>query len=205
MSGIKKSSLFGGLAKIGAALGAAVLLTLGAALPAQAVTNVTSGHVDVVAVNSSNIGSKIGSTFYRWSGGTPLFDHQFVYNNALSVSGVTCSAGVLSIPESVSSSSLPSLGLDNWSMSSYKISVSKVAGSLGTGGVTLNTALAGTVSTTGGTETIGPLGHEHGDWTFAVGDCSSGKQHTFTLGFTAEKVGTPANTGSRNIDFIINM
>lgn len=190
--------------RLAAVLGASALLTLGAALPAHAVTNVTSGHADVVAINSSgSVGTKFGSTFYHWSGGTPAFDHQVVYNNALSVAGVTCSGGVISIPDTVSYSSLPGLGLDNRSTASYTVAVTKASGSTGTGAVSLNTPLAGSVSTGGGTETIPAGGHQHGSWTFAVGSCSAGLTHTFSLNFTGTNTST-STASSKTIDFVIN-
>lgn len=186
---------------LGAALGGAALLALGAALPAHAVTTVSSGHVDVVAINSAGaIGSKIGSTFTYWSGGTPAFDHEFVYNKPLGKSGVTCSStGLLTINDGASGQ--PSLGLDNRTTSgSYTISVAKLSGSTaGTGAVTLDTPLASSVSTTGATEVLPAGGHEHGTWTFKLPDCSANKQYTFKLQFTA----SGPSTASKAIDFII--
>ncbi|MFV0434978.1 MAG: hypothetical protein ACK5LO_13485 [Leucobacter sp.] len=192
------------ITKAVAALAGAAALTLGVVLPAHAVTQVSSGHADVVAINSGNsVGSKIGSTFNYWSGGTPLFDHEFVYNKPIGKTGVSCtgSGGVLWIPDGVSG--LPSVGLDNASANSYQISVSKVSGSSGTGGVTLDTPLSGSVSTGGASETIGSGGHEHGNWVFTLGSCGLNQTHTFTLKFTAKNTSTNVST-NKNIKFIIN-
>ncbi|MGW2092262.1 hypothetical protein [Promicromonospora sukumoe] len=186
-------------ARAGAALGGAALLTLGAALPAQAASDVTSGHADVVAVTSTH---QVGSIYDQFGGAfTPwdtTYDHRLVFDVA--GTGVTCSGGVYTVPNDFSiEDDVPFIGFDNDSASAYEITLDLVSGP---GDVTYAASAGGLNTATGQVLTIGSGAHQHGAWTFDAGSC--GGSHTFVLNFDVLQASPGTNGADRDIEFVIN-
>ncbi|MFI9489525.1 hypothetical protein ACIG47_24265 [Promicromonospora sp. NPDC052451] len=186
-------------ARAGAALAGATLLTLGAALPAQAATDVTAGHADVVAVTSAHqVGSiydQFGGTFSPWD---TTYDYRLVFDVA--GTGVTCSGGVYTVPNDFSiEDDVPFIGFDNDSASDYEITLDLVSGP---GDVTYTASAGGLDTATGEVLTLGSGTHQHGAWTFDAGSC--GGSHSFVLNFDVLEASPGTNGADRDIEFVIN-
>lgn len=186
-------------AKVAAALGGAALLTLSAALPAQAVSDVTSGHADVVAVTSTHqVGSiydQFGGTFSPWDS---TYDYRLVFDVA--GTGVTCAGGVYTVPNDFSiEDDVPFIGFDNDSASDYEITLDLVSGP---GDVTYAASTGGLNTATGQVLTIDSGSHQHGVWTFDAGSC--GGSHTFVLNFDVLEAAPGTNGADHDIEFVIN-
>ncbi|NDK33152.1 hypothetical protein [Nesterenkonia haasae] len=191
------------LGRAGTGLAGAAVLAFSAALPAHAQTEVTSGHADVIGVNSAHeIGSNFGSDFAPWGAN---FDYQFVFDDALNQNGVTCSNGVITIDgHGINSNQLPDVGLDNSSNNPYLIDVSTASGSPQTGDVSFSSSLSDVLSTDGPPVELPSSAHVHGDWEFVVGSCAAGESYVFELTFEAEGQGGVGNFDEQGITFVIN-
>lgn len=186
-------------ARMGTALGGAALLTFGAALPAQAATDVTSGHADVVAVSSTHqVGSiydQFGGTFSPWSS---AYDYRLVFDVA--GTDVTCSNGVYTVPNDFSiEEDVPFIGFDNDSASAYEIALDLVSGP---GDVTYASSAGGLNTATGQVLTVGSGSHQHGAWTFDAGSC--GGSSTFVVNFDVAQASPGTNVADRDIEFVFN-
>lgn len=188
-----------GASRAGAALGGAALLTLGAALPAQAVTDVTSGHADVVAVSSTH---EVGSIYDQFGGGFSPWDSTYDYRLVFDVAGtgVTCTDGVYTVPNDFNiEEDVPFIGFDNDSSSAYELSTDLVSGP---GDVTYASSTGGLNTATGQVLTIGSGVHQHGAWTFDAGSC--GGSSTFVVNFDVAEASPGTRGADRDIEFVFN-
>jgi hypothetical protein len=187
------------VARAGAALGGAALLTLGAALPAQAASDVTSGHADVVAISSTH---QVGSIYDQFGGGFAPWDSTYDYRLVFDVAGtdVTCANGVYTVPNDFNiEGDVPFIGFDNDSSSAYEITLGLVSGP---GDVTYTASAGGLDTATGQVLTLGSGLHQHGAWTFDAGSCSG--SHTFVLNFDVLQASPGTNGADQDIEFVIN-
>lgn len=186
-------------ARTAAALGGAALLTLGAALPAQAVSDVTSGHADVVAVSSTH---EVGSIYDEFGGGFAPWGSAYDYRLVFDVAGtdVTCSNGVYTVPNDFTiEDDVPFIGFDNDSASDYEVTLDLVSGP---GDVTYTASSGGLDTATGQVLTISSGAHQHGAWAFDAGSC--GGSHTFVLNFDVLEASPGTNGADQDIEFVIN-
>ncbi|GAA4687396.1 hypothetical protein APR04_004889 [Promicromonospora umidemergens] len=187
-------------ARAGVALGGAALLSLGAALPAQAASDVTSGHADVVAVSSTHeVGSiydQFGGSFSSW--GSSTYDYRLVFDVA--GTDVTCSNGVYTVPNNFNiEGDVPFIGFDNDSASDYEITLGLVSGP---GDVAYTSSAGGLDTADGQVLTVGSGTHQHGAWAFDAGSC--GGSHSFVLNFDVLEASPGTNGADRDIEFVIN-
>ncbi|MFD2025268.1 hypothetical protein [Promicromonospora aerolata] len=198
-SGAPATGTLRSVARAGAALGGAALLTLGAALPAQAASDVTSGHADVVAVSSTH---EVGSIYDQFGGSFSSWDSSDDYRLVFDVAGtdVTCSNGVYTVPNDFNiEGDVPFIGFDNDSASDYELTLGLVSGP---GNVTY-TSSAGELDTASGQVlTVGSGTHQHGAWAFDAGSC--GGSHAFVLNFDVLEASPGTNGADRDIEFVIN-
>lgn len=187
------------VARAGVAVGGAALLSLGAALPAQAASDVTSGHADVVAVSSTH---QVGSIYDQFGGSVSPWGSTYDYRLVFDVAGtdVTCSNGVYTVPNDFNiEGDVPFIGFDNDSASDYEVVLDLVSGP---GDVTYTSSAGGLATATGQALTIGSGTHQHGAWAFDAGSC--GGSHSFVLNFDVLEASPGTNGADQDIEFVIN-
>lgn len=177
-SAVKGSSFFrrGALAVGG--LVAAAALALGGASAANAA--VTSGHNDIVALNSSGtVGSYFGSTFDAWPVAAGYEEFQFT--KSASPTNVTCVGGVYTIKDT-NGSAIPSVGFTNEKRGT-SLPVSLTADG---DDVSFASTGIGSFNIYSDGPSAGLSGHHHGTWTLDNGaPCvGTGQTATFNLTFT---------------------
>lgn len=194
------------LFKAGAAFAATGAFALGAAGAAQAATyDVTSGHVDIASINSSNvIGSIFDDLSPSWAPYSNGHSYKLTFNKATTPQ-ITCSNGVYTVPNTAAiEPNSPFVGFSNYGSSTYDIRMTRASGP---GHVTFSTSSGVKLNTapTPLTWGLAQNSHVHGSWKFDTntGSCVSGKTYTFNLNFKVQEQATGSPVDSRAFNFIV--